>query len=348
MNKTYSFMGLTIRVWLLSLILVSCGESRPVLSVYNWGDYIDETVIADFEKEFEVKVVYSLYSTNEEMYVKIKQGAESYDLACPSDYMIERMIREDLLAPLNHEKLGNRTKLDTRFMDLGFDRGNNYSLPYMWGTLGILYNTETVDDPVESWSILWNEKYAGRIGMYNSVRDSLVPALKLDGFSLNTRSADELAAAKQRLMDQKDLVLVYGEDNLKEMVSGGELDLALVYSGDYGWVKEDFPHLSYAVPREGSNLWTDGWVILKDSEQIDLAHEFINYLCREDVALKNAEYVGYASPLPGVVAKLDSHVRNDTAIYPPDEVIENCEVLEDMGDFNAELDKLWTEIMARN
>ncbi len=303
-------------------------------------------MIGDFERENDCKVIYSLYSSNEEMYVKLNQGTESYDLACPSDYMIERMAGEGLLAELDMARIPNSKGIDGKFLDLPFDRGNRYSLPYMWGTLGILYDRETVTDPVDSWSILWNEKYAKKIGMYNSVRDSLVPPLKLLGYSVNTTDREELARAQRMLIDQKDLVLVYGEDNLKEMVSGGELDMALVYSGDYGWVAEDFPNLAYAVPREGSNIWFDNWVILESSEQKDLAHKFLDFLCREDIALKNAEYIGFASPLPRVVARLDEETRSDEAIYPAAEVIDNCEVYTDLGAFNQVLDRLWTEVKA--
>ena len=347
MKRKYFYTSSVILTVLVSLILLSCsGSEKPVLSVYNWGDYIDESIIADFEKETGCKVVYSLYSSNEEMYVKLNQGADSYDLACPSDYMVERMIKEGMLAKLEYSALPNSSLIDKRFMDLPFDGKNIYSLPYMWGTLGILYNSETVSEPVDSWSLLWSDKYAGRIGMYNSARDSLVPALKLLGYSVNTTDESQLAEAQQLLIDQKDKVLVYGEDNLKEMVSGGELDMALVYSGDYGWVIEDFPNLNYAVPSEGSNIWFDNWVILENSENKELAHQFLNFLCREDIAKRNAEYIGYASPLPSVVAQLDEETRNDPAIYPPSAVIDNCEVFTDLGDFNQVLDRIWTEVKA--
>ncbi|MBN2658449.1 MAG: ABC transporter substrate-binding protein [Spirochaetales bacterium] len=330
------------------LSVLSCGSDKPVLNVYNWGDYIDESVIGDFEKEFNVKVNYELFASNEEMYVKIKQGGGSYDLACPSDYMIERMIDEDLISPLNRDNIPNMKLIGKSYLDLPFDRGNRYSIPYMWGTLGILYNSEKVSGPVNSWNILWDEKHAGRIGMYNSSRDSFAVALKKLGYSLNSMNEEEIEEAKELLIRQKSLVLAYGEDNLKDMLASQEIDLAVAYSGDYGWIIEENPQMAYRVPDEGSNIWFDNWVILKETENKELAEKFINFLCREDIAYRNADYIGYATPIPSVRDQLDDEIRNDEAIYPPQSVIDNCEVYVDLKDFNEVVDHAWTEIKASN
>ena len=347
MKRTFFFIKSALAAVTLISIL-SCGTEKPVLNVYNWGDYIDESVIFDFEREFDVKINYELFASNEEMYVKIKQGGGKYDVACPSDYMIERMIDENLLSPLTKSNIPNMQLIDDSFLDLPFDRGNSYSVPYMWGTLGILYNSDKISEPVDSWDILWNEKYAGKIGMYNSSRDSFAVALKRLGYSLNTTEHSEIERARDLLIEQKPLVLAYGEDNLKDMLASEEIDLALAYSGDYGWIIEENPQMAYRVPKEGSNIWFDNWVVLKNSADRELAEKFINFLCREDIAYRNAEYIGYATPIPSARDQLDEDVQTDKAIYPPQSVIDNCEVYVDLKDFNQVIDHAWTEIKASN
>lgn len=332
----------------MTAAILSCQVEKTVLNIYNWGDYIDETVISDFEREFEVKVNYKLYTSNEELYSKISQGGVRFDLACPSDYMIERMIAEDMLSPIDEENIPNLGLIGESYLNLSFDRGNKYSVPYMWGTLGILYNSEKINGPVESWSILWDKKYAGKIGMYNSSRDSMALALKLLGYSLNSTDRNQIEEAKRILIEQKPLVLTYGEDNLKDMLVAGKIDLAVTYSGDYGWVADEYPSIAYRVPDEGSNIWFDNWVILKDSPNKELAEKFINFLCREDIALRNADYIGYATPIPAVRDRLDDDVKNDEAIYPSQSVIDNCEVYVDLKEFNKVIDHAWTEIKASN
>lgn len=345
MKRTYFFIkSAALTVFFLSVL--SCGSDKPVLNVYNWGDYIDESVISDFEKEFHVKVNYELYASNEEMFVKIKQGGGRYDVTCPSDYMIERMIREDMLAPLNKDNLPNIKLIDKSFLDLPFDRGNRYSIPYMWGTLGILYNTDLVDHKITSWSELWKPENRGKIGMYNSSRDSMAVALKLLGYSLNSTDPEQIGEAENLLIKQKPLVLAYGEDNLKDMLASEEISMAVTYSGDYGWIKEEHPRMAYVVPAEGSNIWFDNWVVLKNSPHRELAEKFINFLCREDIALRNAEYIGYATPIPSAREHLEDDVKNDRAIYPLQSTIDNCEVYKDLKDFNEVVDHAWTEVKA--
>lgn len=202
MRKSVKIISLII---VLTMLLISTGcskDDRVVLNVYNWGDYIDESVIEEFEKEFNIKVNYEDFATNEEMYVKIKSGGTNYDVAFPSDYMIEKMIREDLLLKLDMNNIPNFANIDDRFKNLDFDPNNEYSVPYMWGTVGILYNSKMVEEPVDSWDILWDSKYKGQILMLDSQRDSIGVALKKLGYSLNTRDVNELEEAKQELIKQ--------------------------------------------------------------------------------------------------------------------------------------------------
>jgi len=335
-----------ISIIILSVFAVGCRDERTVLNVYNWGDYIDESVIKDFEKEFNIKVNYETFATNEDMYVKIKSGGTNYDVAIPSDYMIERMIREDMLLKIDMNNVPNYQNIDERFRDLPFDPNNEYSVPYMWGTVGILYNTKFVDETVDSWDILWSEKYRKQILMLDSQRDSIGIALKKLGYSLNSRDTKELDAAKEELIRQKPLVLAYVGDEVKDKMVGDEAALAVVWSGDAVAMMEDNENLRYVVPKEGSNLWFDNMVIPKTSKNKKQAEQFINFMSRPEIALKNTEYIGYSTTNKETMKILDPEILNNPTAYPSDSIINNCEVFKDPGEFIREFDRIWTEIMA--
>lgn len=329
------------------MVLISSGcssDDRVVLNVYNWGDYIDESVIEEFEKEFNIKVNYEDFATNEEMYVKIKSGGTNYDVVFPSDYMIEKMIREDLLLKLDMNNIPNFENIDDRFKDLDFDPNNEYSVPYMWGTVGILYNSKMVDEPVDSWDILWDSKYKGQILMLDSQRDSIGVALKKLGYSLNTRNVDELEKAKEELIKQKPLLLAYVGDEIKDMMIGEEAALAVVWSGDAVYMMEENEDLRYVVPKEGSNKWFDNMVIPKTSQNKKEAEMFINFMSRPEIAQKNTEYIGYSTTNKETMKLLDPDVLNNEVAYPSDDIINNCEVFLDPGEFLREYDRVWTDI----
>ena len=316
------------------------------LYVYNWGDYIDADIVADFEKETGIKVIYETYDTNESMYAKLKPGNSSYDVVFPSDYMIEKMIREDMLEKIDMKNIANFKNIDDKFKGLDFDKNDEYYVAYMWGTVGILYNSEMVGEPVDSWEILWNEKYAGQIYMYDSQRDTFAAALKKLGFSVNTRDLGELTLAKEELIRQKPLVQAYIGDQVKDKMIGREGALAIVYSGDAMFCKDENDELEYAIPKEGSNLWYDGAVIPKGAKNKSNAEKFIDFLCRPDVAAQNTEYIGYSTANRAALELLDDEMRNDPTYWPGEEELANCEVFYDLGDFIIEYDKAWTEILA--
>ncbi len=339
-------MGFLV-VSMMAAIVVGCSSSsKETLTVYNWGDYIDESVLKEFEKEFGVRVIYDTFSTNEDMYVKLKAGGTSYDVAIPSDYMIERMIKEDMLEKVDMTKIDNYKYIDDKFKNLDFDPNNEYSVPYMWGTVGVLYNEEIVKEPVDSWDILWDEKYKGQILMMDSQRDSIGITLKKLDFPLNSRDTKELELAKAELIKQKPLVMAYVVDEGKDMMIGGEAALAVAWSGDAVFMMEQNEDLRYVVPKEGSNLWFDNMVIPKGTKNKELAEKFINFMTRPEIGLKNVAYIGYSSPNTGTVELLDEEVANDEVAYPSDEVIENCEIFLDPSDFLKEYDRIWTEIKA--
>lgn len=328
-------------------LLAGCGSSssaKETLYVYNWGDYIDESVIGDFEKEYNIKVVYETFATNEDMYVKLKQGGTKYDVAIPSDYMIEKMIKENLLEPIDLSKISTFSNVGSEFKNLPFDANNQYSVPYMWGTVGIIYNKTMVSDPVDSWNILWNDKYKGQIVMLDSQRDALAVSLKRLGYSLNSRNADELEAAKAELIKQKPLVMAYAGDNLKDMMISGEGAMAVCWSGDAMYMIGENPDLAYALPKEGSNLWFDNMVIPKGAQNVEAAHKFIDFMNRPEIALKNVEYIGYSTPNNEAKALLAPEVSSNKGAYPDIKSLDNFEVFLDPGDFIETYNRIWTEI----
>jgi spermidine/putrescine transport system substrate-binding protein len=330
----------------LSLVLTGCGKEQPVLYVYNWGDYIDESILEEFEKETGIKVVYDTFSTNEDMYVKIKSGGSTYDVVFPSDYMVTRMINEGMLLKIDLEKIPNRVHIDPKLMGADYDPKNEYTLPYMWGTLGILYNTTMVEGEVDSWDVLWDARYAKNILMLDSQRDSIGAALLKLGYSINTKDPQELAEAAELLKQQKPLVLAYVVDEGKDKMVAGEAALALTWSGEAMYAIGENPDLSYAIPKEGTNLWFDVMAIPKGAKNIEGAHKFMDFLNRPEIALRNAEYTGYSTPNLAAWEMLPEEVRNDPRAYPSEEVLANTEVFVSLGETLREYDRIWTEVKA--
>ncbi|HOQ17682.1 MAG TPA: ABC transporter substrate-binding protein [Defluviitaleaceae bacterium] len=355
--KKKKFLIVLSALLIMVAMVTACGNgsqgasdknsNKQVLNVYNWGDFIAEGVIEAFEEKYGIKVNYDTFATNEDMYVKIKSGGSHYDVVIPSDYMIERMIREGMLQKIDFNNVPNFELIDDQFKYLDYDPNNEYSVPYMWGTVGILYNTTMVDEPVDSWDILWNEKYANQILMLDSLRDSIAVALIKSGYSINTRDLNELEAAKQALIEQKPLVLAYVGDEVKDKMIGGEAALALVWSGEAMSAIKENPDLAYAIPKEGSNLWVDAMAIPANAQNKEAAELFINFMCETDIAYKNADYIGYSTAHKEAVKLLPEEILNNLAGYPPIEDLENCVVFKDLGEFTKEYDRIWTEIMAQ-
>ncbi len=332
---------------LTTVLFTACAqEDKVVLNVYNWGDYIDEDIFEMFEEETGIEINYETYATNEEMYTKIKKGGTKYDLAIPSEYMIEKMIREEMLETIDLSKIPNFKNIDDDFKNLSFDPDNAYSVPYFWGTVGIIYNTELIEEPINSWDVLWDEKYAGQFTMMDSQRDSIMVALKKLGYSMNTKNLDELEEAKQLLIEQKPMVLAYVGDNVKDMLISGEAAMAVVWSGEASAVIQEYDEFEYVLPVEGSNKWFDNIVIPKGAKNIDAAHQFIDFLCRPDIGFLNADYVGYSTVNTETLKLIDPSLMGTTYAYPKDEWIENYEIFNDPGDFILEYDRIWTEVKA--
>ena len=325
------------------------------LYVYNWGEYIDESVIEDFEKETGIHVVYDLFETNEEMYPVIEAGGVAYDVVCPSDYMIQKMIENDLLAEIDFDNIPNIDQIDPEYMERSkaFDPENKYSVPYTWGTVGILYNDKRLEElgvePPDSWLDLWDERLAGEILMQDSVRDAFMCALKPLGYSLNSTDPNELEQARDMLIAQKPLVQAYVIDQVRDKMLGEEAAVGVIYSGEMLYLQElaegkDF-NLEYVIPKEGTNLWIDSWVIPKNAKNKENAEKWIDFLCRPDIAKRNFEYITYATPNRGAFELLDEDLQQNKAVFPDWDSLENAEVYQYLGEEADSLyNELWKEV----
>ena len=329
------------------------------LYVYNWGEYIDEDVISQFEDETGITVVYDLFETNEEMYPVIEAGAVNYDVVCPSDYMIQKMRENDLLAELNFDNIPNIDQIDPAYMEMSqaFDPENKYSVPYCWGTVGILYNTRLLDElgvPAPTkWADLWDERLSGEILMQDSVRDAFMVALKKDGCSMNSESKDELEQAKQELIDQKPLVQAYVIDQVRDKMIGGEAAVGVIYSGEMLYIQDEVANLGldydleYVIPEEGTNLWLDSWVIPKNAKNKENAEKWIDFMCRPEIAKANFEYITYPTPNKGAFELLDEEMQNNKAVFPDIDSLKDSEVYKYLGDdTDAIYNELWKEVKA--
>lgn len=330
-------------------MLCACGngsKSSVTLNVLNWGDYIDPALLRQFEDETGIEVKYTTMTSNEEMLVKLSSADCIYDLCFPSDYVIEKLIAQDLLYTINKDNIPNMKNIDEKFLDLSFDPDNTYSVPYMWGTVGILYNTTMVTEPVTSWNILWDADYSGQILMYDSVRDTIGVTLIKLGYDINTRSEADVLAAQQALIEQKPLVRAYLTDDIKMEMINGSAALAVVYSGNAVYCIGENTDLAYAVPDEGSNLWFDNVIIPKTSQHTAEAEQFINFLMGAEVAAQNSDYIGYSTPNAAALELMGPDYIDDPTFNPPDEVLDRCTIFHDLGDFISVFSDAWTKIKA--
>ena len=336
-------------VLMVSTMLGGCGatDSKKVLNVYNVGDYIDENIINLFEEKTGIDVQYETYDTNEMMYQKVKSGSTNYDLIFPSDYMVEKMKREGLLQKIDFSNIPNIKNIDKSFLNPIYDETNEYSVPYMWGTFGILYNKKMVKEPVDSWNILWNSKYKGNIMMFDSVRDTIGISLKRLGYSMNTTNSKEINQAMKELMKQKDLVLAYVNDEGKDRLLGEEVAMGIAYSGDAVTLIEENPNLAYVIPKEGSNKWVDAMAIPESAQNKKEAEMFINFLLDPEIAKMNAEYIGYSIPNVEALKLLDKNITSNPVAYPPKSIIDKCETFIDLGKKIKLYDEAWIKLKSK-
>ncbi len=348
-----------IKIFLLSLFSISlllsagCGNSAEgkngEVIVYNWGEYLDPETIRLFEDETGIKVIYDEFETNEVMFPKVEAGATEYDVICPSDYMIQKLLENDLLAELNFDNIPNaKANIGKQYWEQSkeFDPENKYSVPYCWGTVGILYNKTMVEEPVDSWSILWDEKYKDNILMQDSVRDAFMVGLKLNGYSMNSTDTGELETAKNSLIQQKPLVQAYVVDQVRDKMIGNEAAIGVIYSGEAIYTQRENPDLEYVIPKEGTNVWIDSWVIAKNAPNKENGEKFIDFMCRPDIALMNFEYITYSTPNDGARELIeDDDIRNSSIAFPDLTQYQNLETFRYLGEEADQIyNELWKEI----
>lgn len=317
MKRIFSLVSVVI---MACAVLCGCGGGdKPTLKVYNAGEYIDTSLLSDFEKEFGCKVVYETFDSNESMYTKIRSG-EKYDIIIPSDYMIERLIKEDFLQKIDTSRLSNYSGIIPSLMGRPFDPNNEYTVPYFWGTVGILYDETVVDeaDLSDGWEILKNPKYKDNIYMYDSERDSFMIALKALGYSLNTSDRTELEAAYNWLVEQREIMnpIYIGDEVIDSMISGN-MAMAIVYSGDASYIMSENENMKFYEPEEGTNIWIDSMVMTKDCTETELAHNFMDFLIEAENSSANSEAVGYSSSVQSTFDEMQKTVYAGIDAYVP-------------------------------
>lgn len=339
-------MALCLSLLMLASLLPGAYAEKETVNVFNWEDYINKDVIALFEKETGIKVNYMNFTTNEDMMVQIRTSTGAFDVVFPSDYCIERLIKEDLLEPIDYDSVPNAANTMDRLKNPSYDPGGVYSVPYMWGTVGILYDTTRVKGPIDSWGALFSEDYKGEVFMLDSIRDTVGLALKYLGYSMNTRDLPALQAATALLIKQKadGVVKAYQVDETKDKMVAGEGTLAVVWSGDAQYAINLNDKLAYVVPKEGSNVWVDAMIVPKTAKNKENAMKFINFLCRPDIAQMNCEYIEYSSPNVKAVELMGDAYQNNPGLNPSKETIDNCEFFNDINDFLPIYNTLWAQV----
>lgn len=310
------------------------------IRVYNAAEYMDMSTIKDFEKQYKVKVTYKEFESNEAMYAEITKNPNGYDVLIPSDYMIDRLIKEGRVEKLNKANIPNLSNIAEEYLYPEYDKENDYVVPYMTGTVGILYNKKLVTEPVDSWNILWNSKYKGQIWMWDSMRDVIGVSLKRLGYSMNSTNDDELNEAKKALIEQAKILRGYAEEESRDAMIADEGALALVYAGEAKFAMDQNPNLAYAIPKEGSNKFVDGFVIVKGTKHKEAAEKFINFMCGSNIAVRNMTAIGYTSPIKGAW----NEFGNNKVMFPSSEELSRCEAFLYDSNATVKYNKMWSEI----
>jgi spermidine/putrescine-binding protein len=335
----------------LALSLPGCAKKsqQKQLNIFIWSEYLPDEVIAKFEERTGIDVQYDTYDSNEALEAKLQSGVADYDLVVPSDYMVRRLIQQGLIQLLDHARLPNMKNLDPRFLNKPFDPENKHSLPYFWGTTGLGYNKQKITEPVDSWGVLFEGKYEGRILMLDDMRECFAVAHKYAGRSLNESDPAAIAAAAALLKKQKELVQTYNSGDFANILAAGDVDLAHGYNGQIAEVVAAAPDkLAYVVPKEGGTFWMDNLCIPAKARNVDSAYLFLDFILEPEIGGEIVNGVSYASANAAAKAFIEPEILNDAAIYPPDDVIARCEFIDTVSDEALALyDKYWTEIKAQ-
>lgn len=344
--KTIRYIfSLLFCIVLVSIIPTGCGDTQNQLNIFTWPGYISDEIRSDFEKEFGVKVILDTYGSNEDLLAKLKAGASGYDIIMPSDYMVSKMIQLELLAKLNRDKITNFEKISPFYLDKYFDPNNNYSIPYTFGTAGIAYDSSVITSVVDSWNVFWDENNKNQFSMLDDQRETPGVALKLLGYSLNTNDINQLQQAKEKLIEQRDLVKQY-KNEAEELLISGDVVMAHCWSGDAFRAAEKRPSIKYVIPKEGSSQFIDNVCIPKSAPHTELAHKFINYLLRPDINAKISTFTMYGTCVPAAQEYLPKKLLEHEYIYPSKETMESLEWLKDLGNFTQKYSRVWDEVKA--
>lgn len=351
MKKTFKLLSLSICILLMGSFFVGCSkDSSEQISFLNYGENIDKETLKEFEKKYGIKVNVETFDDMETMYQKISKGGVKYDVILVSDALMPRMIKKGLIQELNKDNIPNISQMDKDYLNLQIDPGNKYSVPYMFGTVGLIYNKDVVKEKVDSWDILWDEKYKDKVFMFDTYRDTMGAALKKLGYSLNSKNPKEIEEAKALLIKQRETVNpIYGVDNGTTMIPAGESDINMIWSGEGLNLQDENPNLVYVVPKEGANFWIDSLCIPKNAENVEGAEKFINFVSDKESALRIADEIGYTTPNKEARLAQPDNVKNNPNAYMPKEIMDRCEIYEDFPmDVKKIYDNAWVNIKSDN
>ena len=311
---------------------VETSSEQQQLFLFNWGNYIDPELIKEFEAETGIQVIYETFDSNDAMEAKLKQGGTRYDIVFPSESSITKLVNQNLLQKLDHSKIKGLENISPFLLNSPVDKGNQYTVPYFWGTVGIMVNTKYIDpESIQTWNDLWKEDFKNKVLVLDGNREALGMALQSLGYSLNSKNEDELKAAEQKLKELKPNVRAVLNEEIKTMMKLEEAPIGMGYSGDAAAVAEENPNVQYILPKDGSAVWTDNFAIAHTAVNIEGAYAFINFMRRPENAARNAEYVGYSTPNEKAKELMDPEVTSDETYYPSEEIINSLEHYEYLG-----------------
>ncbi|WP_300379485.1 spermidine/putrescine ABC transporter substrate-binding protein [Clostridium sp.] len=348
MKKGLKVLVLVSVIVLTLSVFVGCkNNSKETINVLNYGENVAEGVIEEFEEKYNVKVNYKTFDEMESMYIEVSSGKINYDAVLVSDYMADRMIKENLLQKINKDNIPNLSQMSKSDMGQPYDPNNDYTVPYMNGTVGLVYNKDMVKEPIDSWNIMWDKKYEKEIFVLSAQRDAIGMALKKLGYSLNTTSEKELEEAKKALMEQKPLVLKYGADEVKDLMTSGEAAIAMIWSGEGLTLADENDNLEYIIPKEGANYWLDSFAIPTNAKNKEMAEKFINFVSDKEQALKIAEEIGYTTPNKLAMEEQPEDIKNNKSAYMDTTIREKCEVYEYLTPEQLRLyDDVWMHVFS--
>ena len=351
MKKSFKLLSLLMCMLIMSVFFVGCSKNyTEEINFFNYGENIDEETVKEFEKKYGIKVNVETFDDMETMYQKVSGSGVTYDVILVSDALMPRMIKKNLVQELNKDNIPNISQMDKDYLNLDIDKGNKYSVPYMFGTVGLIYNKDVVTEKVDSWDILWNEKYKDKIFMFDTYRDTIGVALKKLGYSLNSTDSKEIEEAKKLLLSQRQLVdPIYGVDNGTTMIPAGESDINMIWSGEGLNLQDEYPNLEYVVPKEGANFWIDSLCIPSNSKNVEGAEKFINFVSDKESALRIADEIGYTTPNKEARLEQPEKVRDNPNAYMPKEIMDRCEIYTDFPmDIKKMYDDAWMNIKSNN